>query len=386
MLFACLLLAVAGASSAFAAPKGDTNDRSDLNGDGVVDILDLEIFSTNYLQMAVFQVDWCLFYESTIAGLDYEGISTTYFQKRFKELLAFIYEEFNCAAGPFLLDLVNQPHTLVRLFVADTGDYLATDPRVGSVFYLDPNLSPQLELKGLHKPLGVAVDSQGNLLVGNDGDDNIEVYRYADGNLLEVFGTDRIRMPTAITTGPGGEIYVTDSRSDRIWVYDADYQYLRAIGTRGSGEEDLKFPVDCEVIALEVDGTSVYEVFVADQGNKRVQVYDTAGNWLRSITFEGTEGQNCNWFSGVCEIPGAPPFTRLQALHLDSLGRLHVLDNFGAAVVMFDPADGTFLGTYGSYGEVEGKLRVPLDVVVSGASTAVVTAGDGSRIEVFAVQ
>ena len=137
---------------------------------------------------------------------------------------------------------------------------------------------------------------------------------------------------------------------------------------------------------MDVGGTLTYEVFVADQGNKRVQVYDRAGNWLRSITFEGTEGQNCNWWTGICEIPGAPAFTRLQALHLDSAGRLHVLDNFGAAVLMFDPADGSFLGTYGSYGLEAGTLRVPLDVVVSGADTAIVTAGDGDRIETFATQ
>jgi DNA-binding beta-propeller fold protein YncE len=338
--------------------------------------------------MAVFQVDWCLFYESTIAGLDFNGEPTGYYLKHFKELLAFIYnyEEFGCQAGPFLLELENQPVSLVRITLADTGDYLVTDPRVGSVFYLDPDLVPQLELKGLSKPLGVAVDSKGNLLVGNDGKDNIEVYGYDNGNPLNVFGSDQVQMPTAITIGPGGEIYVTDSRSHRVWVYDADYKFLRSIGTPGSGKEGLKFPVDCEVAEVEIAGQMHYEVFVADQGNNRIQVYDTSGNWLRSITFEGTDGQNCNWFTGVCEIPGAPPFIRLQALHLDSTGRLHVLDKFSAAVVMLDPEDGTFLGTYGQYGEGTGNLSVPQDVVVSGANTAVVTAGDGDRIEIFDLQ
>ena len=88
----------------------------------------------------------------------------------------------------------------------------------------------------------------------------------------------------------------------------------------------------------------------------------------------------------MCEIPGSPPFTRLQALHLDTIGRLHVLDNFGAAVMMFDPEDGAFLGTYGQYGLDAGYLRVPLDLVVSGENTAIVTAGDGDRIESFDIQ
>ena len=35
-----------------------------------------------------------------------------------------------------------------------------------------------------------------------------------------------------------------------------------------------------------------------------------------------------------------PPFTRVQALATDSLGRLHVLDNYAAAAVILEKADG----------------------------------------------
>ena len=69
---------------------------------------------------------------------------------------------------------------------------------------------------------------------------------------------------------------------------------------------------------------------------------------------------------------------------MDSTGRLHVLDSFGAAVIMLDPADGTFLGTYGEYGEDPGTLRVPMDVLAAYSGTSIVTSGDGARIELFA--
>lgn len=381
----CAIIVFAPVSQ--AAPKGGAgNDKSDLNSDGIIDILDVELFSTNYLQQAVFEVDWCLFYESTIAGLDFNGESTNYYLAHFKQLLAFIYEEFNCAAGPFLLDLVNQPLNPLRMTRADTGDIYITDAEVGSVFIYNPGLELQLELKGLERPLGVAVDSKGNILVGNDGSDNIEVYRAADGNLLDVFGADRIRMPTSITIAPDGEIYVTDSMSNTVWVFDADYQFVRSIGATGAGEEGLDFPVDCEVAGIDYGNGLVQQVFIADQGHDRVQVYDLAGNWVKTITFAGTEGQNCNRWTGVCEVPGVPAFTRLQALDFDSVGRLHVLDNAAASAVMLDAADGTFLGTYGGYGEGPGFLRVPMDLLVTEPNTAIVTAGDGERIEVFTIQ
>jgi hypothetical protein len=220
---------------------------------------------------------------------------------------------------------------------------------------------------------------QGRILVGNNGRDNIEVYDPASGELLAVFGDGLVKMPTAITLDGAGNIYVTDSRSDRVQVFDSAYNPVRTIGHGGNGDDTLTFPVDVEIINQEI--------FVADQGGYRVQVFDINGNWQRSITFDGTDGENCNWFTGVCEIPGMPPFTKVQALSKDSLGRLHVLDNFAASVMIFDPAgNDQFLGSYGGYGDSTGLLRVPMDVKVLATDMAVVTSGDGDRIELFAIQ
>jgi len=170
-------------------------------------------------------------------------------------------------------------------------------------------------------------------------------------------------------------------------VFDPTYLPLRTIGKAGAGPDRLNFPTDAQVIVSSAGGAAGQaELFLADQGTYRVPVDDLQGNWRRSITFAGTPGQNCNWFTGVCKIPGLPAFTRLQALATDSLGRLHVLDNFAATVVIFDPATGAALGSYGGYGMDPGLFRVPMDVLISPADTAFVTAGDKGRIEMFAIQ
>ncbi|MDH5356808.1 MAG: hypothetical protein OEY09_20375 [Gammaproteobacteria bacterium] len=357
-------------------------DKSDLSNDQVVDLADLVIFSTNYLETYWEAVDWCLFYENTLAGLDYEGQRTRYFLKHFGQLLSFINEYFYCGGEeppPTALLLENTPKFLARIADAPyfTGDYYITDPKIGSLFIYDASLVLKAEIKGLNKPLGVAVDSRGYILVGNNGRDNIEVYDPANGDLVTVFAEGLVKMPTAITLDSLGNIYVTDSLSNSVQVFDSAYNQLRVIG-KSSARGALHFPTDTEIVAN-------MEVFVADQVNNRIQVYDLDGKWLRSITFDGTPGENCSWMTGVCEIPGAPPFTRLQALETDSFGRLHVLDNFGAKVLIFNPADGSFLGSYGEYGLEAGFLRVPMDVLVSDSGTAIVTSGDGDRIEVYAV-
>lgn len=365
-------------------------DKSDLNNDMVVDLADLVIFSTNYLDTYWETVDWCLFYEATLAGEEYEGHRTRYFLKHFRLLLSFINEYFYCSGSeppPTALQLENSPKFLARIADAPyyTGDYYITDPKVGSLYFYDANLVLKAEIKGLNKPLGVAVDSQGLILVGNNGRDNIEVYDPANGDQLAVFGEGLVKMPTAITEDSHGSIYVTDSLSNQVVIFDSYYSQMKIIG-KSSAQGALSFPVDTEVITRSDGGmANLQEIYVADQGNKRVQVYDMDGNWLRSITFSGTPGQGCNWMTGVCEIPGEPAFTRLQALDSDSFGRLHVLDNFAAKVLIFDPGSGEFLGSYGDYGLEDGFLRVPMDVLVSDTDMAIVTSGDGDRIEVYAV-
>ena len=368
------------------------DDKSDLNGDGLVDLEDLAIFSTNYLERYWETVDWCVFHGSVLAGAKFDGRSTKYYLRYFESLLVFINDHYNCGVTeppPNLLSLENNPKYLTRVASAANfaGGYFITDPLVGSVFIYDEFLILKAEIKGLSKPLGVAIDLQGRILVGNDGRDNIEVYDPANGQLLAVFGEGLLKMPTAITIDNVGNIYVTDSRNHRVHVFDSTYNPVRTIGKSGVGDDTLQFPVDTEIIAVSGGGTAdQFEIFVADQGNDRVQVFDADGNWLRSITFAGTDGQNCSWFTGVCEIPGMPPFTRLQALSKDALGQLHVLDTFAASVVIFNPVDGTPVNAYGSYGTDAGLLRVPMDVLVSTTDMAIVTAGDGDRIEMFTIQ
>lgn len=352
-------------------------DKSDLNNDMVVDQADLGIFSTNYLETYWETIDWCLFYDSTIAGTDFEGRRTKYYLKHFGQLLVFMNEYFYCGGSEpppsNALQLENVPKFLARIADAPyfSSDYYITDPNVGSLFIYDADLVLKAEIKGLDKPLGVAIDAQGYILIGNDGRDNIEVYDPANGDLLVVFGEGLVKMPTAITIDDFGNIYVTDSRSNSVKVFDPAYNPVKVIG-KDSSRGALDFPIDTEI-------SSNLEIFVADQSNKRIQVYDFDGNWLRSITFTGA---GCSWMTGLCT---SPPFTRLQALDTDSFGRLHVLDNFAASVMMFNPADGTFLGSYGGYGNEAGLLRLPMDVLISETNMAIVTSGDGDRIEVYAV-
>jgi sugar lactone lactonase YvrE len=369
-----------------------STDKSDLNGDGAVDLADLAIFSINYLGRHWETVDWCAFHGATIAGLDFEGESTKYYLSRFTLLLDFIEQEFACGAPPpppSKILLENTPRDLVRIAAAPpaVGGFYVTDPRVGSLFIYDEFLMPKAEIKGLNVPLGVAVDPQGRVLVGNDGRKNVEVYDPVTGELKAVFGQGLIAMPNAITVDEAGYIYVTDSRKNSIKVFDPAYNLVKTIGRAGEGFDELNFPTSARIVTHSVGGVAnVRELFVADTGNLRVQVFDLDGNWKRTITFAGTPDSDCSgWgWARVCETPGLPPFTSVKSVDFDLQGRLHVVDSFVASVTMFDPETGEFLGYYGEEGTGPSFLKLPRDMVITAAGNPVVIAGEGGRLEMYA--
>ena len=359
-------------------------DLSDINKDGSVNLDDLEIFGSKYLEMNWDMMNWCDFYVVTATGEKFNGKPTTYYADHFRTLLGFITDYYQCDTGPIALAVKDKPKSLARMAAAidGSGQYYVSDNRIGSVFIYNSSNILTGELKNLDKPLGLAIDSRGYLLVGNDGRNNIEVYDPVDGSFLISFGDGMVKMPTSIKIGPEGKIYVTDSRNHNVHVFDPAYISLGTIGSHGEGEAELNFPTD-SIIVNRTDGSTL--LYVADQGNYRIQVYDLAGNWLESIYFEGTEGEGCSWFTGICTVPGAPAFTRLQALDTDSQGRLHVLDVFSAQVLIMDADNGEFLSLYGEYGNGPGLLKTPIDLLITAGNSALVTDRGCDSVEVFAI-
>jgi DNA-binding beta-propeller fold protein YncE len=373
-------------------------ERSDLNVDQLVDDADLKSFSLNFLQAAEQEIDWCQFYQATAAGKQFRGRPTHYYRRHFRLLLTFITDKYLCPFTPYvllsdgakggddlfsdgfedrplspLLEVKNRHAVAVRIGSTGASDapLFVSDTRTGSVFVYETGLVLAAELKDLDRPMGVAVDSRGYLLIGNDGRDNVEVYDPVDGNQVAVLGGDPILMPTAITMAPDGRILVTDSRSHLIRVFDASYQPLGIIGRPGSGDGELNFPTDAAVTTRAQDGAMVTELFVADQANRRVQVFDLDGQWLRNINAGGCGSFSCR----------PPKFVRLQALGFDSLGRLHALDLFEAVVSVIDPATGALLTSYGEFGTGPGQLRVPMDLFIDEEDRVILTTGDRARIE-----
>ena len=153
----------------------------------------------------------------------------------------------------------------------------------------------------------------------------------------------------------------------------------------GTQDGQLKFPTDSTIISRDTGSGIVDEVYISDRGNRRIQVFDTHGNFQRTIGPPTTLSSWCVKYGFFCPNDARGTFNKLQALEVDTTGRIHSLDIFEAAVTIIDPVSGEMLGSYGAWGDDVGQLRIPLDVLVTGWDSAIVTDNNSSELEVFAI-
>jgi hypothetical protein len=352
---------------------------SDMNGDGRVNARDLMAFSEQYIGEHFLRVDWCAFLWNLLEDKPVYGHPADYYWTYYASLLLYIQDNYDCSdvPPPGALALENFPKSFTRMAASRnfSGEYYVTDVKVGSVFIFEESgadLVLNKELKGLAKPIGIAVNSSGHILVGNDKRNNVEVYDPDSGELLSAFGETEIEIPVSITVDSSDKVYVTDAGSNTVYVYTSDYQFINSIGKPGRDEHQLFLPGDA---ALSVNED---ELLVLDRLNRLIKIYDLNGNYLRAIH---PEPPDCHWWTGCS---GGTPFSRLQAMDLAPDGTLHVLDIFDVMVAMFNSQNGEFVSSYGSYGNEDGQLRLPMDVLVE-ANRVLVLDSRKLTIEVLAL-
>jgi len=330
----------------------EAGHRSDQNHDGVVDLLDVIHFAATDLKQDWQTVDWCAWLESGDPHLK---------KKHLQELFAFIADYFACDAPP----ITNANDYPTRLAWGSDGRLYVSDAQVGSVFVYErtPVLTPVAEIQNLRTPLGVALDASGNLYVGVDGQDRIEVYDPSGASLGSI-GDGAIQMPNDLAFDALGNLYVVDSRSNRVQVYDPAGALVRSIG-----EGELRFPA-----ALTISGG---ELFVADQGNYQIKVFDLQGNLLRALGGPVSQGSLGYKWKGR--------FVRLQAVGIDAAGRLHALDSHQGLIEVLDATTGAFLTSYGAKGTGPGEFRLPLGMAINSTGETAVGDAENQRIEILPV-
>jgi hypothetical protein len=87
--------------------------------------------------------------------------------------------------------------------------------------------------------------------------------------------------PTDVAVAPNGDIYVVDGYgSQRVSRFDKTWKHLKTIGAKGKAQNEFN---TCHGVWIDTRKAEP-EVYIADRGNSRVQVYSLELEFKRSIT------------------------------------------------------------------------------------------------------
>ena len=149
----------------------------------------------------------------------------------------------------------------------------------------------------------VRIDRDDNIWAVDKGSDMIVKFDGKDARVMMVFGrkqeasdedtaplkhpkpplpseAGRFRQVTDVAFGPAGEIYISDGYiNSRVAKASKDGVWLKSWGDRGDKPGEFNTPHN---IATDVQGN----VYVADRFNRRIQVFDGDGNFLRAMTID----------------------------------------------------------------------------------------------------
>jgi DNA-binding beta-propeller fold protein YncE len=162
----------------------------------------------------------------------------------------------------------------------------------------------------------VTLAPSGDIYVAETITNRISVFD-AEGGFVSILATG-LSFPTGIVLDDDGNLVV--SQSDSIKVLSPEGDLLDTIGAPGSGDGEVVSPQD---VALDATG----EVYVADTGNDRIQVFDADGDYLRQW---GTTGDDDGQFDQPFGVTVGPD------------GDVYVADTVNSRIQVFEP-DGTFL-------------------------------------------
>lgn len=144
--------------------------------------------------------------------------------------------------------------------------------------------------------------------------------------------SDIFQRPSDVAWDAAGDIFVADGYGNaRVAKFDKNGKFIRSWGSRGTATGQFN---SVRGIALDAQGN----VYVADAGNKRIQVFDSDGTYKTQILNVGTP-------SAVCITPGAHQF-----LYSSNSNPPDDIDNDGEIYKL--ELDGTIVGKFGKAGKL----------------------------------
>jgi sugar lactone lactonase YvrE len=265
--------------------------------------------------------------------------------------------------------------TPAGLAVDATGDVYVSDPGHGVVRKLEPAAAGGATLETwdgtrrpgsimLHRPIGIAVDARGSRVYVSEVPRgriiSLASQGQTDGSWNSA-GSQKLSAPWNLALGPRGDVYVADSGNNRIDVFSGAGTFLHSIGRPGAGVAQLHGPT-----GVAVDGAG--DVYVVDEGNLRVVKLSPTGKELATRRFPG---QGAGFQSAS-----------IGEVAVSRTGTVYLPDE--AYRTMYELSSDLKLLTHiGSPGSAPGEFDAPSGAAVGANGDIYVADSGNNRIEAF---
>jgi DNA-binding beta-propeller fold protein YncE len=225
--------------------------------------------------------------------------------------------------------------------------------------------------RGFANPYDLAVSRDGRIFVLNRCDPaRASAIRVGICNLDEDYlgefgygygaGDGQMVWPVALAFDSQERLYITDEHNQRVSVFDTSGSFVTKWGVAGSGDGQLNGPAG---IAIDQEDA----VFVVDQHNHRVQKFSSSGEYL------------LGW-GGFGSGPGQ--FNLPWGAAVDSQNNVYVADWRNDRVQKFT-GSGEFVASYGTPGDGEGQFQRPAGVAVDPDGYIYVADWGNERVQIL---
>ncbi len=220
------------------------------------------------------------------------------------------------------------------------------------------------DYKQMIRPYGVAVDSHGRVIVTDPGRAGIHIFDVEQHKYKFIQRKDKSKdamlEPQCIALDANDNIYVTDSRAGKVFVFEPSGKYKGVFGSIKGGEGYFKRPTG---IAIDRETKQIY---VTDTLRDRVYILDPNGQVVKNFGQHG--GQN-----GEFNLP-----TELLIRN----GVLAVVDAMNFRVQTFD-SKGNFQSAFGNLGDAEEAIFRPKGISLDSENHIYVVEALRSMVQVF---
>lgn len=267
---------------------------------------------------------------------------------------------------------LDEPEERPRVLVRPQSGMVGTDGRVfvadagrGGVFVFDPN-GGDLAFWGqadrgaaFAAPVGIATGPGGEILVADP-----ELHRVVRldraGRALGAFGEGVLQRPTGLAHDASlGLVYVADTATHTVRVFDRHYRLIRTLGGPGTEAGRFNRPT---FVALHGS-----DLVVSDTLNARVQVLSAEGEPRRVIGRRGI-------YVG--------DMVRPKGVAVDRDGNVYVVEGYHDHLLVFD-TQGRLLLPIGGAGAGPGRFFLPGGVWSDGADRIFLADVFNGRVVVF---